>query len=152
MCHDTDFAQNQPTIRGVKSSYQIGDYVHANCSITFPRPHFKSMTKLVWFINNEPAPQAFVSSVKGRRMLSSLISSSSSSSSSFGVDSHNTLYNDGSVPTLSSKEHSGNSEISDGPWDASESGSNLNLGINNVMANSIKFLVNPRHFNQGLMR
>lgn len=158
--YSLDFAQNQPIIRGVKSSYMIGDFgmyqknnfekianfysqflffyrytVTANCSITFPRPHFKTMTKLNWYINDAPAPQSYVSTVKGRRMLSHLVSSFDGS-----------MYNDEMVPggaKESAKDDSRDGkEISDEPY-----------GINNViMANTIKFLVNPRNFNQGLLR
>ena len=70
--------------------------------------------------------------------------------------SSNNMYNDEngireekSGPIRRDQFNSDDQEISDEPsWNLDTT----SFGINNVMANSIKFLVNPRHFNHGILR
>lgn len=42
--------------------------VNASCSISFPEPKFKSMTKLNWFVNNEPVPPGYVRASRHRQL------------------------------------------------------------------------------------
>lgn len=111
-----------------------GDYdvaVNSSCSINFPNPQFKSITRLNWFINGDPAPPEYVSSIRGRRILSSLQSVGS-----------------GPSPAVLSSKYQADEETSSAEL------SNA-TPINNVMASMIRFLVNPKHLSgsdDGIMR
>ena len=99
--------------------------VNATCSITFPQAQFKSQTKLSWSINGEAAPLEYVSSIRGRRILSSLQSSPAAYYAKYQADEE-----------TSSSESSGST-----------------TALNSVMASMIRFLVNPKHFtSEGVMR
>ena len=104
------------------------------------------MTRLLWYINGEAAPQAFVSTVKGRRMLSSLVSTNNMYNDEDGIREEKSRTGG---PIRRDQFKSDDQEISDEPsWNLDTT----SFGINNVMANSIKFLVNPGHFNHGILR
>lgn len=107
--------------------------VDATCSINFARPQFKSMTSLAWFINGEPAPMGYLRGRGARRRFLAIQGYPGSPFKS--PDSEDT--------DDSSEEHSIYS-----PYD-SESSSSV---ISNVKTLSIKFLVNPKHFVNGVMK